>query len=431
MKGMLGQTRRPAGSGLRSVFPILPVPVSRTAKMPDMRGKWRAAGSIVLAVLVGGCSGGGDGRDAAVSAAPASPSSSPVRPTTLTVAAAGDLFVQPALVAQAKSDAQAAGRDGYDFSQIMAAIVPTVQAADVAICHIEQPLGPAEGPFTGFPIFNAPVELADDAATAGFDTCSTASNHTLDYGPDGVTRTLDNLDRVGLRHTGSARSAREAATPNLVQVGGVKIAQLSYTFSLNGIERPPGQPWIANLIDPKAILAEAHRAKTEGAEIVIASLHWGTEYQNAADEGQIGLANQLLASPDIDLIIGMHAHVVQPFEKIGDKWVAYGLGNLLVRFQDGSPENTADSVIVTFTFTETTPRTWHVDAVEVRPVFMDYLPKARLVDLATAKAADGTRAMDYARIYRRIAGYVTMLGAAADGLQITDRPSPTATTPTP
>lgn len=385
-----------------------------------MRGKCWTIGSIVLAVLLGGCSGGDAGRtrNVAVSASPAGPS--PARPPRLTVAAAGDLFVQPALVAQARSDAQAAGRNGYDFSQIMAAVAPAIQAADLAVCHVEQPLGPAQGPFTGFPIFNSPVELADGTAAAGFDTCSTASNHTLDYGAEGVTRTLDNLDRVGLRHTGSARSAQEAATPNVLQVRGVKIAQLSYTFSFNGIERPPGQPWIANLIDPKSILAEARRAKKEGAEIVIASLHWGTEYQNVADEGQIGLANQLLASPDVDLIIGMHAHVVQPFEKIGDKWVAYGLGNLLVRFQDGSPENTADSVIVTFTFTETTPRTWHVDAVEVRPVFMEYLPKARLVDLATAKAADGTRAMDYARIHRRIAGYVNMRGAATDGLRIID-----------
>lgn len=88
-----------------------------------------------------------------------------------------------------------------------------------------------------------------------------------------VTRTLDNLDRVGLRHTGSARSARQAATPNVFDVRGMKVAQLSYTFSFNGIERPPGQAWIANLIDPKAILAGAHRAREAGAEIVIASLH--------------------------------------------------------------------------------------------------------------------------------------------------------------
>jgi Bacterial capsule synthesis protein PGA_cap len=390
--------------------------------MPDMCGKPWMIGCVAMVLLVPGCDGDGKATDPAGLVV----SPTPPRPMTLTVAAAGDLFVQPELVAQARADAAAAGEGGYDFSQIMAAIAPAVRAADLAVCHVEQPLGPEGGPFTGFPIFNSPVELADDAAAAGFDTCSTASNHTLDYGPEGVARTLDNLDRVGLRHTGSARSAREAATPNVFDVQGVTVAQLSYTFSFNGMNRPPGQDWMANLIDPEAILAEAHRARNAGAEIVIVSMHWGTEYRNAADDGQVGLANQLLASPDVDLIIGMHAHVVQPFEKIRDKWVAYGLGNLLVRFEDGSPENTADSVVPTFTFTEVAPRTWEVTGVEVRPVFMDYHPRARLVDLATAKAAGGPRAADYARIHRRIARYVTMRGAASAGLHITDRPAATA-----
>jgi len=386
--------------------------------MPDMRSRRWLIGPVVLVLLAGGCSGdGGKDTDAAPAVSP-----TPPRPTTLTVAAAGDLFVQPELVAQARADAQAAGGGGYDFSKIMAAIVPAIKGADLAVCHVEQPLGPERGPFTGFPIFNSPVELADDAAETGFDTCSTASNHTLDYGPEGVTRTLDHLDRVGLHHTGSARSAREATTPNVFDVHGVTVAQLSYTFSFNGLERPPGQDWIANLIDPEAILAEAHRARNAGAEIVILSMHWGTEYQNSADEGQIGLANQLLESPDVDLIIGMHAHVVQPFEKIGAKWVAYGLGNLLVRFQDGSPENTADSVLPTFTFTEVSPRMWDVTGVEVRPIFMDYYPKVRLVDLTTAKSRGGPRAAEYARIHRRIAEYVNMRDAASDGLRITDAP---------
>ncbi|MFC0534022.1 CapA family protein [Phytohabitans kaempferiae] len=395
-----------------------------------MRRRWWTVVVVVLVALAGGCTDDDPGAarkaDASTTAAPAPPA----RPTRLTVAAAGDLFVQPELVAQARADAQAAGRGGYDFSRIMAAIVPAIETADVAVCHIEQPLGPERGPFTGFPIFNSPVELADNARAAGFDTCSTASNHTLDYGAEGVTRTLDNLDRVGLHHTGSARSAREATTPNVFDVRGIKVAQLSYTFSFNGIDRPAGKPWIGNLIDPKAILAEAGRAKQAGAEIVIASLHWGTEYQNAADVGQTGLAAQLLASPDIDLIIGMHAHVVQPFERIGDKWVAYGLGNLLVRFQDGSPENTADSVIPTFTFAEVAPGSWRVEAVQVRPFFMDYHPRARLVDLSAAKTGDSPRRADYARIHQRIKGYVTMRGAAADGLVVADGPLATPATAT-
>ncbi|WP_432825498.1 CapA family protein [Dactylosporangium sp. CA-092794] len=355
---------------------------------------------------------------AAVGRSVSPPAASLARPRTLSVVAAGDLFVPPDLTAQAAADARAAGKPGHDFTQILAAVAPIVRSADLAVCHVEQPLAPPEGPFTGWPTFSAPPQLVDAAAGAGFDTCSTASNHTLDHGEEGVRRTLDNLDRVGLHHSGSARSAAEAATPNVFSVHGVKVAQLAYTFSFNGIQRPPGKPWIANPIDVPKILHDAHAAKQAGAEIVILSMHWGwTEYQNAPDADQVSQARQLLASPDVDLIIGMHVHVVQPFEKIGDKWVAYGLGNLLCRFSDGTAENTQDSAVPRFTFTEVTPGTWRVTDVEVHPMFMAYHPQARLVDVAAAAngVAPGT---GYARILQRISGDVNMRGAEAAGLRM-------------
>ena len=70
---------------------------------------------------------------------------------------------------------------------------------------------------------------------------------------------------------------------------------------------------------------------------------------------RLGLARQLLGSPDIDLIIGCLVHVVQPFEKINHRWVAYGMGNLTTRFPDGSPESTQDAVVPEFTFTRVAP----------------------------------------------------------------------------
>jgi Bacterial capsule synthesis protein PGA_cap len=259
-------------------------------------------------------------------AAPVAVSPSPA--TSFTVVTAGDLLVHPPLTDQAAADARELGRPGHDFTRVLAAVKPIVSAADLGVCHMETPLAPATGPFTGFPLFSVPPQLADAAADAGFDTCSTASNHSLDTGEEGIARTLAGLDRVGLKHTGTARSRAEAATPTIVDVRGVRVAHLSYTFSLNGIPLPEGKPWAANLIDPRAILAEARRARRAGADVVLLSLHWGTEYQHEADDGQLDLAAELLGNPEIDLIIGHHVHVVQPFQRIGGKWVAYGLGNL-------------------------------------------------------------------------------------------------------
>lgn len=341
------------------------------------------------------------------------------RPTILTVAAAGDLLVHEALTAQAAADAKAAGTGGHDFTKVLASVAPVLREADLAICHMEQPLAKPDGPFTGFPLFSAPPQLADAAAAVGFDTCSTASNHSLDTGMAGVTRTLENLERAGLAHAGTARSRQEARTPTIVDVRGVPVAHLSYTASFNGIPLPEGKPWAANRLDPDRIVAEARRARRAGAEIVIASLHWGTEYQVAADSGQLALARDLLAGPQIDLIVGHHVHVVQPVEKIGEKWVAYGMGNLITRFPDGSPEQTQDAIIPTFTFTATAPGKWQVTEVEVVATWMEYYPAARVVNLPVALSGrdlGAGRRGRYKVVFDRISGQVDRRGAVTDGL---------------
>jgi poly-gamma-glutamate synthesis protein (capsule biosynthesis protein) len=376
-----------------------------------------ALGLLLLLLLVSSC-GKSTGR-AHTGSPNTEPQSSATAPRNeITVAAAGDLLVHPELTGQAAADARAAGHVGYDFNQVLAAVRPLVSRADLGICHMETPLAEPAGPFTGYPLFSVPPQLADAAAWTGFDTCSTASNHSLDTGLPGVRRTLDTLDRAGLRHAGTARSAQEATRPNILDVAGVKVAQLSYTFGLNGIPRPAGQDWVANLLDRDAILAEARRARDHGAQIVILSAHWGTEYQHEPDDSQLRMARELLGSPDIDLIIGHHVHVVQPFEKIGNKWVAYGLGNLTTY---GSQEGTEQAVVPEFTFSRTASGQWEVSRVEVLTTWMQYQPVARVVDLASAiKAlqAPAQRGADLARIQQRITQYVNMRGALNAGLRI-------------
>lgn len=347
--------------------------------------------------------------DPAADSALAPTASPPPPPTTsFTLVATGDFISQPPLSEQATAQG--------GFGDILASLKPLVSTADVAICHMETPLAAPGDPWTGYPIFNAPPILADTAAEMGYDSCSTASNHVVDYGQDGLKRTLDELDRVGVRHAGSARTEQEARTPTILDVKGVKIGHLSYTFSFNGLSLP--HPWSSNQIDAPAILAEARRAREQGAEINVVSLHWGTEYQHEAHSGQAGLARELLASPDIDLIIGTHAHVVQPLEKIGEKWVQYGMGNVMVRFPDGSPDNTQDAVSSRFTFTREAGG-WRVTKVEALPTWMEYHPAGRVVDLPTELArtdlAEEKRSV-YQRAYDRITRWANDRGADAAGL---------------
>ncbi|MEO6702371.1 MAG: CapA family protein, partial [Jatrophihabitantaceae bacterium] len=318
------------------------------------------------------------------------PSSASRQPRTVTVLGSGDVLIHPPLWQQAAADARADGHAGYDFSSIYRSIAPDVHAADLATCELETPLAPAGGPFSGWPDFSAPPQVLTALKADGYTSCTTASNHTLDQGYAGVARTLAELDAAGLRHTGSARSAAEAARPLIETTqSGVKVAQLAYAFGFNGIVLPAGQPWLANLTAVPAILAAAHRARLAGADIVVLSMHWGTEYQHQPTEEQRSQARALLASPDIDVILGDHVHVVQPFEQIGGKWVAYGMGNQISRHADPI-DDSREGVMPRFTFAETSPHHWRVVRAEAIATWMQLSPRLRLIDVPRALADPAT-----------------------------------------
>ncbi|MGY0230395.1 CapA family protein [Longispora urticae] len=321
--------------------------------------------AVAVVLVLGGCSSPAGTRWGAPRPTAVASAASTWTPREFTVLGAGDVLLHESLWNTAKQDA---GGTGYDFGPMFAAVKPVVSAADLAICHMETPLGEPAGPFSGYPLFNVPPQVAVTLADVGYDSCSTASNHTLDVGERGVYRTLDVLDAAGLRHAGSYRDQREHDTPTLVYARGVQIAHLSYTFSFNGLLRPEGKEWIANALDVRAVLDEARRARAAGAEVVIVSVHWGTEYQHEADDFQQATARDLLASPEVDLILGAHVHVVQPFEELGDKWVAYGMGNQ-VAWQNQSLV-TRDGVMPRFTFTESAPGVWRVSKAEALPTWM-------------------------------------------------------------
>jgi poly-gamma-glutamate synthesis protein (capsule biosynthesis protein) len=342
-------------------------------------------------------------------------------PRTVTVLGSGDVLIHPPLWQQAAADARAGGRPGYDFGPIYHSIAADVRTADVATCELETPLALPAGPFSGWPNFNAPPQVLTALKADGYTSCTTASNHSLDQGYAGVSRTLNELDAAGLRHTGSARSAAEAAT-TLIQTtsSGVKVAQLAYAFGFNGIELPAGQPWLANLTSVPSILAAAHRARLAGADIVVLSMHWGTEYQHQPTAEQRSQARALLASPDIDVILGDHVHVVQPFEELNGKWVAYGMGNQISRHANPI-DDSREGVMPRFTFTESGPHRWRITRVEAIPTWMQLTPQLRLIDLPRALAdpatTPGERAM-YLSARNRIATYLNSLGATTHGLVI-------------
>src|SRR6185312_10404614 len=282
------------------------------------------------------------------------------------------------------SGAAAAGKangTGYDFRGVFSAVAPTIRAADLAVCHLETPVADPRGPFTGYPTFDVQPQIVDALKDAGYDTCSTASNHAMDAGFDGLVRTLDTLDAHGIGHTGTSRTQPERQTPHVVDVHGVRVSHLAWTFGLNGIKEPAGKPWAVNVFDPRpptvaGMLADAAAARRAGADVVIASVHCCTEYRADPTPAQLTIAAALLASPDVDLVIGHHAHVVQPLERINGKWVAYGLGNHVAQQADPA---TDDSVITRFTFTRGSDGHFTTTAAEAIPTRIQHADDGAVV----------------------------------------------------
>ncbi|MFJ3515144.1 MULTISPECIES: CapA family protein [unclassified Streptomyces] len=357
---------------------------------------------------------------------PEESAAAPAAGKPFTLVATGDIIPYPSIIQRSADDADTAG--GHDFRKILAGVKPLISTADLAICHHEIPYGRPGGPYTGYPTFKAPHQLADALKDAGYDSCSTASNHTLDDGYEGLARTLEHLDRVGVPHVGSARSAEEARNPALMAAGGAKVAQLSYTYGTNGIPLPEGKPWAVNLIDKDRIIADARAARAGGANVVVLSVHWGTEWQTAPDEQQKELAQALTASrsadglPDIDLIIGTHNHVPQPYEKINGTWVVFGMGDQVASFVPADKLRGNQSSVPRFTFSPAAgrPGRWEVLKAEFLTQYSDMGPPFRVV-CASCAASDTSlpdaKRSEYARIDRQVTEAVMSRGADGQGLE--------------
>lgn len=249
--------------------------------------------------------------------------------TRVTLAFAGDLLMHVPIGASVYDPAT--GR--YDFGRVFAPIAPYLSEADYTVANLETRLAGAARGYHGYPSFNSPDDLAPALRAAGVDALGTANNHSLDMGWEGVVRTLDVLETAGLRHAGTARTPAERDAPCVVDVRGVRIAFLNYTDYLNGIPPPAGRPYAVNVLSVAAVAAEAARARAEGAELVVAFLHWGSEYQRTPSRVQTSLAPALIDA-GVDLIVGHHPHVVQPIARVRgssgrEGYVAYSLGNFV------------------------------------------------------------------------------------------------------
>lgn len=402
-----------------------------TPRQRRARSSWWIAAAAALGALGGVVAGAATSASSYVTPAAATvtapagvaraaaPTPPPVPETRFTVVATGDVLPHGPVVDSATSGA------GIDFSPLTAAIKPYIEGADLALCHMEVPVAPPGTAPSGYPMFGAPIEVVRDLAEDGWDGCSTASNHSVDRRAAGIDTTLEAFAAQGLGATGTARTETEATSTQMYIVHGeghdVTVAHISYAYSgLNGLPKPDGEPWAVNTFDADAanvdpVVAAAERAREQGADVVIASVHCCVEYRTAPTDAQRLIAEQIAASGEVDLYIGHHAHVPQPITKLpggpsGDgMWVAYGLGNYLSN-QDTQccVAETNSGVLLTATFTVSTEGAVTVDP-EWTPITVDRLGRHTMHVLTDIPGGAGR--LSAAEVAARIARVQAAVGA--------------------
>jgi poly-gamma-glutamate synthesis protein (capsule biosynthesis protein) len=237
----------------------------------------------------------------------------------------------PQLTAAQQSDGS------YDYSPCFQHLIDDINWADLAVVNLECPLGGK--PYTGYPCFSAPDSYAKQLRDVGFDLFLTANNHCLDRRDKGLVRTIHVLDSMAIPHIGTYvnQQERDKRIPYIVNVKGMRIAFLDYTYGTNGI-RIQGDV-VVDFIEQKRITEDIALARKRGADAICVNMHWGIEYTLKPVAEQRTLADFLVAQ-GVDLIIGGHPHVVEPFEmrysKEYDKNVllVYSLGNFISNMSD-------------------------------------------------------------------------------------------------
>lgn len=250
----------------------------------------------------------------------------------------GDLLFHPNLWKHF-AGANTAATDGtaFDFTPLFETMKPYIQASDIAVCEFETPIAKRGGPYTGYPVFNVPPEVADAAASVGYTACTHATNHSWDQGADGIARLWDTLASKGIAQTGSYKTEEDSTKPLVIDspTGGGKLGLVTGTVSLNGMTadhdwqvdrlREAGDPQHQSDID--RAVAKAKAAREQGADVVAMAMHSVQEYIDYADSWQVSEAHELADTGAFDVIYGAGCHCAQPIENYNGTWIIYGLGN--------------------------------------------------------------------------------------------------------
>jgi poly-gamma-glutamate capsule biosynthesis protein CapA/YwtB (metallophosphatase superfamily) len=223
----------------------------------------------------------------------------------------------------------------YDFNPSFEHVKPYFEASDYVIGNLETTTAGAAYGYAGYPNFNTPDSYIAALKYAGLDMLATSNNHSMDTGEKGLLRTLDVIDQNGLARTGTYRTQKDRDSVRIVDLKGMRIAILNYTYGTNGSLPAANHNYMLNVYDSSLVKNDIALARKQGAELVVVFYHWGSEYKAEPTPKQDTMM-RAAANNGADMIIGSHPHVVGPVDffktkgaKIDTGLVAWTMGNFI------------------------------------------------------------------------------------------------------
>ena len=247
--------------------------------------------------------------------------------TTITFVAFGDILAHEPIY---RYGLQNDTSFGFLFENVQGVILDS----DVAIINQETPLTDDPAMVSDYPRFGTPVNVGQAIVDAGFDVVTCATNHALDRGAAGVDFTKRFFDDNQITCLGIQTTDEKGDKPYaVIRRNNIRFALLNYTYGTNGIRIPEENPnMVHQFLDEDKVQKDIAQAKSE-ADFVIVFAHWGTEYSEEPDEFQRRWTQVFLES-GVDIVVGTHPHVLQPYEMLTDDnghkmLVFYSIGNYI------------------------------------------------------------------------------------------------------
>lgn len=225
------------------------------------------------------------------------------------------------------------GTDPWNYDHLYQNILKDTEWADVSIINQETIFVSHHENISSYPTFGTPREIGDAVYKAGFDVILHASNHAMDMGIENIYDAIDYWSDKDVTVLGIHKDQQDADTPKIIEVNGIKMGMLNYTYGLNGFVLPAGNEFAVDLLDNEEKLMRDIAYCEEHADITIGFWHMGVEYVTAPLDDAKRVVEKTVAA-GCDLLICAHPHVVQPYEMYtaangNTALVYYSLGNFI------------------------------------------------------------------------------------------------------